>query len=196
MLNFILSNNAAFTKSLAKYSINTPLRVAHFLGQLAHESGNFTKNIEDISYTKAQSNYQNHRYLGNKLPGDGYRFRGRGLIQLTGRANYEAYTKYSGNDIVNNPEKARELWVSIDVACWFFSIYKKLNRFADSDDIYNITQKINGGQNGASDRANKVAYFKSVDILTELKKKIKISNPFVRINKYGLWNSFLQGIKN
>lgn len=200
MSPFIINNSKLFLNALAKYSINTPLRVAHFFGQMHIETGNFTASVEDISYDKAQENYQNHRWLGNKLPGDGYRFRGRGITQLTGRYNYDQYKKYSGLDVINNPDLVQRVDVSIDVACWYWSVYKKINQFADNDDHFKVSAKINGvDKNGLpkhyAERKASVEKYKKLDILALLKKKIKLPNPFARINKYGLWNSFVQAIK-
>lgn len=161
---------------MMKYAINTPLRIAHFLGQLAHESANFNAVEEKISYAAAQRKYQNHKYLGNKLPGDGYRFRGRGLIQLTGRNNYQKYKDYSGIDIITNPDLASRLDISIDIACWYWvygSSWGNLNKFADKDDIKRITLGINGGDTGLEDRILKTQAFKKENLtLDVLKKKI------------------------
>lgn len=184
-MSFVLSNAGLFLNSMTKYGINTPLRIAHFLGQLAHESANFKADVENITYAKAQAKYQNHRYLGNKLPGDGYRFRGRGLIQLTGRANYEKYKKYSGIDVVNNPNLASDLKTSIDIACWYWiygSSWGNLNKYADQDSVKLVTKGVNGGENGLDDRNKLTKYFKTQNITLELLKKKFL--PVRRVRKY------------
>ncbi|MEO8239235.1 MAG: glycoside hydrolase family 19 protein [Flavobacterium sp.] len=177
-MSFVLSNSLLFFNALKKYGITTPLRIAHFLGQLAHESGNFTASVEKISYDNAQKKYQNHKYLGNTKPGDGYRFRGRGLIQLTGRGNYQRYKNYSGIDIINNPSLASNLTTSIDIACWYWvygSSWGNLNKYADADNITSVTKGINGGTNGLEERIKLVSAFKAQNITLDiLKKKVLV----------------------
>ena len=179
-MSFILSNNILFFNAFKKYGIITPLRIAHFLGQLAHESRNFTASVEKISYDNAQKKYQNHKYLGNTKAGDGYRFRGRGLIQLTGRGNYQRYKDFSGIDVVNNPQLASTLTTSIDIACWYWvygSSWGNLNKYADADNVTSVTKGINGGVNGLEDRIKKVASFKLQNITLEvLKKKVLLQS--------------------
>lgn len=173
---FLLDNASILVPNLVKYGINTPQRVIHFIAQLHHESGGFTASVEKISYQKAQEKYQNHKYLGNKLPGDGYRFRGRGLTQLTGRGNYESFTKYSGIDIVKNPDLASRLDISIQIACWYWtkgSSWGNLNKYADKNDILSITKGINGGTNGLKEREKHYAFYKQFDLFEILKKKAK-----------------------
>ncbi|WP_394760072.1 glycoside hydrolase family 19 protein [Flavobacterium sp.] len=173
-MSFLFSNAGLFLNSMTKYGINTPLRIAHFLGQLAHESANFSADVEKITVKDAQRKYQNHKYLGNKLAGDGYKFRGRGLIQLTGRGNYQRYKDYSGVDIVSNPDLASRLDISIDIACWYWtrgSSWGNLNKFADKDSIKSVTIGVNGGTNGLEDRTIKTNYFKAQKITLELLKK-------------------------
>lgn len=171
---FLLDNATALVTNLVKFGINTPLRVVHFIAQLHHESNGFTASVEKISYQKAQDKYQNHKYLGNRLQGDGYRFRGRGLIQLTGRANYEKFTKYSGIDIVSNPDLASRIDISIQIACWYWtrgSSWGNLNKYADKNDILSITKGINGGTNGLEERKIQYAFYKQFDLFEILKKK-------------------------
>ncbi|NJD91116.1 MAG: hypothetical protein FIA91_06335 [Geobacter sp.] len=102
--------------------------------------------------------YEGRKVLGNSQPGDGRRFKGRGLIQLTGRSNYVAYSKARGVDyttdagaklIASDPETA------VDVACWFWRTHN-LNQWADKDDVTTITKRINGGLNGFDDRKAKL----------------------------------------
>ncbi|WP_281238160.1 glycoside hydrolase family 19 protein [Flavobacterium praedii] len=196
MVNFISINSGSFFNSLKKYGITSPLRIAHFFGQLAVESANFTANVEKISYALAQKKYQNHRWLGNKKEGDGYRFRGRGLIQLTGRYNYQRYKDYSGVDVVNHPELAAELINSIDIACWYWvnSPNGNLNKLADKDSVLAVTEGVNGGHNGLPERKKATAYFKAQNItLEELKKKVK---PAVFNVKPTVWSWFNNGNNN
>lgn len=201
---FLLNNAVVLVTNLIKYGINTPLRVVHFIAQLHHESGGFTATVENISYAKAQEKYQNHKYLGNKLPGDGYRFRGRGLTQLTGRGNYEKFFKYSGIDIVTNPDLASRIDISIQIACWYWtkgSAWGNLNKYADKNDIVSITKGINGGLNGLEERKKQYAFYKQFDLFAILKKKAiyraiptknklatSFYNPFTRILDFSFKN--------
>lgn len=133
--------------TLDRYEINTPLRVAHFLAQVIHESGSF-RYMEEIASGEA---YEGRKDLGNTEQGDGKRFKGRGLIQLTGRANYAEYGNDRGLDLVSEPEKVAQFPLAIDVAGWFWST-RGLNTWADSDDVKQVTRRINGGYNGLEDR--------------------------------------------
>ena len=197
MVNFISTNSGSFFNSLKKYGISSPLRIAHFFGQLAVESANFTANVEKISYDSAQKKYQKHPYLGNKKEGDGYRFRGRGLIQLTGRNNYQKYKDYSGVDVINNPDLASELTHSIDIACWYWvygSSWGNLNKYADKDSVLAVTKGVNGGTTALAERQKTTAYFKTQKItLEELKKKVK---PAVFNVKPTVWSWFNNGNNN
>lgn len=135
---------------MEKYEINTPLRQAHFIAQILHESGSF-RYREEIASGAA---YEGRKDLGNTKKGDGKRFKGRGLIQLTGRANYEAYGKSLGreSEILSNPKLvAEEDELNVDVAGWFWD-RAKLNALADKDDLKAITRRINGGYTGLADR--------------------------------------------
>lgn len=132
---------------LEKYQINTKLRVCHFLAQILHESGNLFY-TEEIASGKA---YENRADLGNTEPGDGIRFKGRGLIQITGRANYNKLSETFGIDFVQNPELLETPEWSVKSAGWFWN-WKKLNLLADKDDITAITKRVNGGLNGIDNR--------------------------------------------
>lgn len=137
-------------KTMKKYNINTRLRQAHFLAQLAHESGSL-KYDEEISSGQA---YEGRVDLGNTQPGDGKKFKGRGLIQLTGRTNYKEYGRYVNIDLTRNPEKlSQDADLAADVAGWYW-MKRDLNPLADQDDINQITFTINGGYNGLQDRKN------------------------------------------
>ena len=136
--------------------LDNPLRLIHFLAQLAHESGNF-KYMEEIASGAA---YEGRKDLGNTQTGDGKRYKGRGPIQLTGRANYRKYGQSLGIDFENNPEIVAIPSVGLLVACKFWSD-NDLNVVADRDDVTTITRRINGGLNGFEDRKNHLAKLKS-----------------------------------
>ena len=141
---------AALVTNMQARDISTPLRRAHFLAQVGHESGEL-RFAEEIASGKA---YEGRADLGNTQPGDGPRFKGRGLIQLTGRTNYINYGKAIGKDLVTNnqwQQVAEDPNLAVDVACWFWDT-RRLNQFADQDDITTITRRINGGLNGLEDR--------------------------------------------
>jgi putative chitinase len=132
---------------LAQYAIDTDIRTAHFLAQICHESAGFRAAEEFAS----GSAYEGRKDLGNTQPGDGRRYKGRGLIQLTGRANYAEYGETLGLDLLNNPEIACQPITSLRIACEYWK-RRGLNKFADQDDIETITRRINGGLNGLNDR--------------------------------------------
>lgn len=136
--------------AMKKYDINTKLRQAHFLAQVAHESADFRTTQE---YATGAA-YEGRKDLGNTEKGDGKKFKGRGLIQITGRANYKAYGLYINQDLTTgiNPQRLEKYPLAADSAGWFWTIYKKLNHLADSDNVVAITHRINGGTNGIKDR--------------------------------------------
>lgn len=138
--------------AMKENGIDTPKKAAAFLAQLAHESGEL-RYFEELASGSA---YEGRRDLGNTQPGDGVRFKGRGPIQLTGRANYEAAGKALGLDLVNNPELATRPDVAFKVAGWYFKS-RGLNELAEKGDFQEITRRINGGTNGAADRNAKYA---------------------------------------
>jgi putative chitinase len=143
---------------MKKYSITTPLRMAHFVAQIAHETASFLY-AEEIADGSA---YEERTDLGNTVAGDGKRFKGRGLIQLTGRANYAQYGKDCGFDCVADPDRvAEDPLVAVDVACWYWN-KRKINRLADADDVKAVTKAINGGYNGLDDRMEYLARAKGV----------------------------------
>ena len=132
---------------MAESGINTGLRAAHYLGQIAHESG-------ELRYTEELGSgaaYEGRRDLGNIHRGDGRRFKGRGVIQLTGRANYEAYRRYCGFDVVARPELLSRPLGAVRSSCWYWRT-KGLNALADDDDFIGVTRRINGGLNGYGQR--------------------------------------------
>lgn len=171
----------ALNKILPDYEINTPQREAAFLSQCAHESAGFTALQENLNYRAeslmrvwpkhfptmeiatqyahhpeqiANRAYANRMGNGDEASGDGWKFRGRGLIQLTGRANYTAF----GTTVNMTPDQVIEYVQTFDgavqTACWFWKT-NNLNQYADVNNIQTITQRINGGLNGLDDRIAK-----------------------------------------
>ena len=129
------------------FGIDTPLRMAHWLAQVAHESG-------ELRYTKELASgkaYEGRKDLGNTQKGDGVRFKGRGLIQITGRVNYAAYANYCGFDVVAKPELLEQPVGAVKSAMWYWQT-RGLNAWADKDDVMTITKRINGGTNGLASR--------------------------------------------
>jgi putative chitinase len=168
----------AIDQLLPEYDINTPGRVAAFIAQCAHESGSFVFVKENLNYRAASLRktfgkyftddataaayankpekianrvYANRMGNGDEASGDGYRFCGRGLIQLTGRDNY---TFFAGSLYIPVEEASEYLATfegATQSACWFWEI-NNLNRFADAGDIKGLTKAINGGYIGLEDR--------------------------------------------
>ncbi len=172
---------AMIPDTAAKFGINTPLRLAHFLAQCGHESGGFRVTSENLNYSAKGLNgifkkyfpteaaaaayarnpqkiankvYANRMDNGSEASGDGYKFRGRGYIQLTGRANYTLFGKAIGEDIANNPDLVSGKYALLSAA-WFWS-KNGLNKLADggaSDSVVtSITKRVNGGTIGLADR--------------------------------------------
>jgi len=137
------------------YGINTALRQAAFLAQIAHESGELKFWEEIWGPTAAQKRYEPPSdlatRLGNTQAGDGKRYKGRGPIQITGRFNYRKYGQLVGVDIESNPELASTTQVGFETACQFWKM-NGLNELADIPNFTAITKKINGGLNGQADR--------------------------------------------
>ncbi len=159
----------ALNQTFNRYEINTAKRISHFLAQVLHESGAFRYSAEIWGNTPAQRGYDTRVDLGNtpERDNDGYKYRGRGWIQLTGKTNYKLLSKEFGVDFVTYPDLvAKEPYDSL-AAGWFWN-RKKLNALADADDILSITKKINGGYNGLDER--RMWLGKTKDVL--LKKKI------------------------
>ena len=169
----------ALNRVLPLYGINTPLRLAHFLAQVLHESGHLKYKSENLNYsaqallkvfpkyfkTTTDANayarqpvkianrvYANRMGNGNEASGEGWKYRGRGLLQITGRSNYEQCGKYINSDLMHYPDSILgDPDLNVKVACWYWTT-RNLNQFADNDDIVTITKKINGGLNGLQDR--------------------------------------------
>jgi len=167
----------ALEQALPDYDINTPPRVAAFIAQCAHESGGFRFLKENLNY-KAESlcrvwpryfntgnaaqyahkqeaianrAYANRMGNGDEASGDGWKFCGRGLIQLTGRSNYQAFADSIETDIEDIPEYLQTFEGSVQSAAFFWET-NNLNKWADLGDIVTLTKKINGGTLGLADR--------------------------------------------
>lgn len=130
-----------------RFAISTPLRQQHFLAQLAHESDHFQTTRE---YASGKA-YEGRKDLGNTQKGDGERYRGRGLIQLTGRANYAAASKALGEPYVDDPNLVERFPAAAIVSGWFW-MTRDLNKHADRDDVRAATKVVNGGLNGLDSR--------------------------------------------
>ena len=129
---------------------NTEWWVAALMAQIAHETAQMSKSTE-IGPDSYFDRYDGRKDLGNVRPGDGRRFRGRGWIQLTGRYNYTKAGEALGIDLANNPEKAADPDIAMDVAIWYFED-RVMNRISNPQNIKGITKAVNGGFNGYQDR--------------------------------------------
>lgn len=170
----------AMTELFPKFNITNSKRIAMFLAQCGHESGGFSVFSENLNYSANSLNIVFSKYfknagrdanlyakkpeqianivyanrMGNDLPGDGFKYRGRGPIQITGRNNYKQLSIDTGLDCLNNPDiLASDIDASLLSAIWFWN-KNKLNNFADIDDVKGSTRIINGGFNGLEDRTN------------------------------------------
>lgn len=176
--------NACFSK----YGINTRLRISAFLAQVGHESGRLSQVVENLNYSadalrrtwpsrfmpelaiqvaRQPDRIANIVYggrMGNVELGDGWKYRGRGLIQITGRDNYAACSKalFGDDRLLRNPELLEQPEWACMSAAWFWDS-RGLNSLADKGDIVGITKKINGGANGLEDR--KALYEKALKVL-------------------------------
>lgn len=183
-----------FTKAFEQYFVYTPLRMAHIIAQVGHESGGFARLEESLAYRSVDRliavfgsrngltrdmafkmlgdpvKIANHVYggewgrrnLGNTQPNDGWFFRGGGLIQLTGRANYTKASEALGIDIVNLPDLVRkDTGIAAQVAMWWLWD-NGLQSYFDADDVRGATRRINGGLNGLTDRINRLERAKRV----------------------------------
>lgn len=139
------------TAAMTEFGISTPERQAAFIAQCAHESMGFHYTLEIWGPTAAQKGYEGRADLGNTQTGDGRRYCGRGLLQVTGRANYATTGKKLGVDLIADPVQLEHP----DLAARSAGLYWRdhgCNELADIGAFTSITKKINGGQNGASDR--------------------------------------------
>ena len=137
--------------AMNRYQIVGSKRVAAFIAQIGHESGQLKYVKEIWGPTAAQTRYEGRVDLGNTQPGDGSKYRGRGLIQITGRANYKACGEALGLDLINQPELLEKPQHACMSAAWFWAT-KGLSTLADEGKFETITRRINGGGNGMADR--------------------------------------------
>ena len=147
----VMRYHGAINLTLHRYEINTAERIAAFLAQVGHESGRLLYAREIWGPTAAQQRYEGRSDLGNIQRGDGKRYMGRGLIQITGRANYQQVSDALGVDFVSNPDLLESTLYASLSAGWYWDS-RRLNRWADSGDFERITRRINGGVNGLEDR--------------------------------------------
>jgi putative chitinase len=133
------------------FDINTPERLAAFLAQVGHESGGLHWLTELWGPTAAQLRYEGRSDLGNTEEGDGFKYRGRGLIQITGRANYKKCSDALATDFIGDPDLLAQPEYAVRSAMWFWDSHG-LNELADNGDFVVITKRINGGTNGLDQR--------------------------------------------
>jgi len=178
---YVADWHEALSQLLPDYDINTPRRIAAFVAQCAHESGGFTALKENLNYRPttlrkifpkyfptdaiaadyasrlnkqmhiANRAYANRMGNGDEASGDGHKFLGRGLIQLTGRNNHQAFADSVEMNINDVPEYLATFEGAAQSACWFWET-NNLNKWADSGDIKELTRRINGGYIGLEDR--------------------------------------------
>ena len=152
----------ALNTAMNRYQIVGLKRVAAFIAQIGHESGQLKYVKEIWGPTAAQARYEGRADLGNTQPGDGSKYRGRGFIQITGRANYKACSEALGLDLINHPELLEKHQHACMSAAWYWAT-RGLNTLADAGKFDTITTRINGGQNGAADR--EMLYARALKVL-------------------------------
>lgn len=140
----------AITLAMAEFEVTTLVRQAAFIAQVGHETGGL-KWMQEIGGPKYFAKYDGRVDLGNTQPGDGARYHGRGLIQLTGRANYREFGQALGLPLEDDPDQAAEVEVGARIACRFWKT-RGCNELADHGRFEQITRKINGGLRGLDDR--------------------------------------------
>jgi putative chitinase len=133
--------------AMDEFEINTPARQAAFIAQIGHESAQF-RYVEELASGAA---YEGRADLGNTMPGDGVKYKGRGLIQITGKVNYIAAMLALNVDCVSAPEMLEHPDYACRSAAWFWKTHG-LNELADAGAFEKITRRINGGLNGQDDR--------------------------------------------
>jgi len=153
--------------AMGRFQIVGAKRVAAFIAQIGHESGQLVYVREIWGPTPAQSKYEGRADLGNTVPGDGLKYRGRGLIHITGRANYAACGEALGLDLISHPELLEQPQHACMSAAWFWATHG-LNTLADAGENANIGSVINTGRkgripNGAQDRD--ALYAKAMKVL-------------------------------
>lgn len=131
--------------AMDEFQITTPERCAHFLAQIAHESGRFAFLRELWGPTRTQARYEGRRDLGNVVAGDGFRFRGRGLIQITGRANYRAAAAALGVPLLLQPEMLERPDIAARASAWWWH-ENGLNELADIGNVDHVSDRINRGR--------------------------------------------------
>lgn len=179
---------AEISSIIEKFNMTNPLRLAHFLAQAAHESGNFKFLKENLNYSAdsllkvfpkyfkdkvtadkyarkpeiiANRVYASRMGNGDEASGDGFKFRGRGYIQLTGKDNYMAFSNFIGEDCVANPDLVSDKYPLVS-ASWFFdknNLWTICDRGAGDDVVTAVTKRVNGGVNGIDDRISKFKLF-------------------------------------
>jgi len=151
---------AGFDGLAATAGLTTRLRICHFLAQAAHETDRF-RTLEEYGGQSYFARYEGRRDLGNIVAGDGARFHGRGIVQLTGRANYRRFGLAVGVDLEREPERAKEPEISLRVA---FAYWRErgCNAAADADEIVRVTTLVNGGRNGLAERTRLLAAAKGI----------------------------------
>jgi putative chitinase len=221
----------ALAEILPKYGITTQRRVAHFLSQTGHESGNYKVLEENLNYSEKALNSVFGRYfgappkrnaaeyarkpekianyvymdefrskggqMGNVQEGDGYRFRGRGLKQLTGRNNYTNFGKTVGMTAEQAADYVATEKGAIESACWFWDT-NKLNTIADTDDVVKMTKRINGGDIGLADRQKR--YVHAMEVLGGKIEAVPVAEstsstpPTLRKGSKGEWVKKMQKV--
>ena len=141
----------ALNRAMQRYRIDSPVRQAAFLAQIGHESGQLRYVREIWGPTAAQQRYEGRKDLGNTEPGDGARFKGRGLLQITGRENYRKAGAALGLPLLDQPELLEQPEWAASSAAWWWANHG-LNELADAGKFEQITRTINGGLNGQADR--------------------------------------------
>lgn len=154
----------ALTDAMCEGEVNTRLRQSAFLAQIGHESGSLVY-VREIGGPSYFAKYNGRKDLGNTHPGDGARFFGRGLIQVTGRSNYAKCSKalFGDDRLLKTPDLLEQPEWAAKSAVWFWST-RNLNELADADRFTDLTKKINGGTNGIEDR--KARYRLALSILS------------------------------
>jgi putative chitinase len=137
--------------AMTEFAIDSPVRAAAFIAQVGHESGGFVYSRELWGPTPAQLRYEGRSDLGNTQPGDGKKYLGRGLIQITRRSNYAAASLGLSLDVVSNPGLLEQPELAARSAAWWWS-ERGCNEIADTDDFQALTRLINGGLTGYEDR--------------------------------------------
>lgn len=139
-----------FDRLAGEHEVTTWLRLCHFLAQAAHETDGF-RTLEEYGGPAWFIRYEGRRDLGNVEAGDGVRYHGRGIFQLTGRANYRRLGEILDIELESEPERAKDPAVSLAVAFAYWT-ERDINRAADADDVAQVTKLINGGRNGLAER--------------------------------------------